>query len=132
MTSNTLGITGGFSGFAVPDIDAAKAFYGDTLGLEVNEPGMGMLSISLPGGSTVLVYPKPDHVPAVYTILNFEVSDIDAAVDQLTANGVVFERYEAFEQDEKGIARSNDPGQGPTIAWFTDPAGNILAVMQSA
>ncbi|WP_022883317.1 VOC family protein [Glaciibacter superstes] len=130
--TNVLGITSGVSGFAVPDIDAAKAFYGDTLGLEVSEPGMGLLSLTLPGGVTVMVYPKPDHAPAVFTILNFEVSDIDSAVDRLTANGVVFERYAAFDQDEKGIARSDNPEHGPSIAWFTDPAGNILAVMQSA
>lgn len=130
--TNVLGITSGFSGFAVPDIDAAKAFYGETLGLEVNEPGMGMLSLTLPGGASVGIYPKPDHKPAVFTILNFEVSDIDAAVDRLTGNGVVFERYPAFDHDEKGIARSDNPEHGPTIAWFTDPAGNILALMQSA
>ena len=115
-----------FSSFAVPDIDAAKAFYGDVLGLTVDEPGMGLISLSI-DGRDVMVYPKPDHAPASYTILNFPVDDIDAAVDELTARGVTFERYDGFGQDEKGIARGDE---GPAIAWFTDPAGNILSVLE--
>jgi predicted enzyme related to lactoylglutathione lyase len=115
-----------FSGFAVKDIDAAKRFYGETLGLDAREGPMGMLELHLAGGTTVLVYPKEDHVPATYTILNFPVTDVDAAVDKLVAAGVKMERYGAdFGQDEKGIAR----GQGPDIAWFTDPSGNILSVL---
>jgi catechol 2,3-dioxygenase-like lactoylglutathione lyase family enzyme len=117
-----------FSGFAVPDIEAARRFYGDTLGLrtEVNQEMGGMLTLHLGGGTDVLVYPKPDHTPAGYTVLNFPVDDVDSVVDQLTAKGVRFERYEGFDQDDKGIAR----GQGPAIAWFTDPAGNVLSVLQ--
>lgn len=114
-----------YSGFAVPDIDAAREFYGETLGLKtsvIDPPGL--LSLELPGDRQVLVYPKDDHQPANYTILNFPVDDVEAAVDGLTERGVEFERYDGFDQDEKGIAR----GEGPTIAWFTDPAGNILAV----
>jgi catechol 2,3-dioxygenase-like lactoylglutathione lyase family enzyme len=117
-----------FSGFAVPDIEAAKQFYGGTLGLEVTEEEMGVVGIKLGGGATVMVYPKDDHAPANYTILNFPVSDVDAAVDELAGKGVVFERYEGFDQDEKGIARDSGDG-GPDIAWFTDPAGNILSVL---
>jgi catechol 2,3-dioxygenase-like lactoylglutathione lyase family enzyme len=118
-----------FSGFAVPDIEAARQFYGDTLGLrtEVNQEMGGMLTLHLGGGTDVLVYPKPDHTPAGYTVLNFPVDDVDRVVDELTAKGVRFERYEGFDQDDKGIAR----GQGPAIAWFTDPAGNVLSVLQS-
>ena len=118
-----------FSGFAVPDIEAARRFYGDTLGLrtEVNQEMGGMLTLHLGGGTDVLVYPKPDHTPAGYTVLNFPVDDVDRAVDELTAKGVRFERYEGFDQDDKGIAR----GMGPAIAWFTDPAGNVLSVLQS-
>jgi catechol 2,3-dioxygenase-like lactoylglutathione lyase family enzyme len=114
-----------FSGFAVPDLDVAKKFYGETLGLQVSEQN-GLLSLHLAGGRDVLIYPKPDYVPATYTILNFPVDDIDAAVDALTARGVTFQRYDGIDQDEKGIAR----GVGPYIAWFTDPAGNVLSVLQ--
>ena len=116
------------NGFAVDDIEAAKKFYGETLGLGVTvlSEEFGVTSIQLAGGRDTLVYAKPDFVPATYTILNFEVDDVDAAVDELSAKGVEFERYEGFEQDEKGIAR----GPGPSIAWFKDPAGNILAVLQ--
>jgi catechol 2,3-dioxygenase-like lactoylglutathione lyase family enzyme len=118
-----------FSGFAVPDIDRAREFYGDTLGLEVEViDGPGLLSLHLGGDRPVLIYPKPDFTPATYTILNFPVDDIDAAVDELSSRGVEFERYDGFDQDEKGIAR----GGGPSIAWFTDPAGNILSVLESA
>lgn len=115
-----------FSGFAVRDIAAAKAFYGETLGQDVRDGPMGILELHLAGGTTVLVYPKEDHVPATYTILNFPVEDVDGAVDKLTAAGVTMERYgPEFGQDENGIARGN----GPDIAWFKDPSGNILAVL---
>jgi catechol 2,3-dioxygenase-like lactoylglutathione lyase family enzyme len=124
--------TEAFSGFAVPDVDAAKRFYGETLGLEVSDEEMGVLGIKLGSGQTVMVYPKDDHQPANYTMLNFAVDDIDAAVDALAAKGVDFERYDGFEQDEKGIARASQLDEpGPDIAWFTDPAGNILAVLAS-
>jgi catechol 2,3-dioxygenase-like lactoylglutathione lyase family enzyme len=115
-----------FSGFAVDDLEQARDFYDETLGLEVelvDDPGL--LNIHLAGGRDTLAYPKPDFEPATYTILNFPVEDVEAAVDELTARGVTFERYEGMEQDEKGISR----GLGPTIAWFKDPAGNILAVL---
>ena len=116
-----------FSGFAVPDIAPAKEFYGDTLGIRVTEEN-GMLTLHLNGGERpTLVYPKPDHEPANYTILNFQVDDVEKAVDELKAKGVEMERYEGFDQDEKGIMR----GQGPDIAWFKDPAGNILAVLRA-
>jgi len=118
--------THAFSSFAVPDLDAARSFYGDTLGLDVSDGPMGVLALELEGGRTILVYPKPDFTPATYTILNFPVEDVDAAVDELTARGVEFERYEGFGQDERGIARGN----GPDIAWFKDPAGNVLAVLK--
>ena len=118
--------TQAFHGFAVPDIEAARAFYVDVLGLEVTEEN-GMLHVSLGGGKT-LVYPKPGHVPASYTILNFPVPDVEAAVDELTAKGVTFERYEGTpaQTDAKGVFR----GGGPLIAWFTDPAGNVMSVVQ--
>jgi predicted enzyme related to lactoylglutathione lyase len=119
-----------FSGFAVKDLDAAKRFYGETLGQNASIGEMGMLEIRLAGGATVMVYPKADHEPATYTILNFPVKDIDAAVDKLTSAGVKMEQYgnPEMQQDGKGIAR--DP-QGPAIAWFKDPSGNILAVLQT-
>jgi catechol 2,3-dioxygenase-like lactoylglutathione lyase family enzyme len=115
-----------YSGFAVDDLEKAKEFYGETLGLNVmvlDPPGL--LQLDLAGDRPTLIYPKPDFEPATYTVLNFPVEDVEKAVDELTAKGVSFERYEGFEQDEKGIDR-NGPGDG--IAWFTDPAGNILAV----
>ncbi|MGY1868336.1 MULTISPECIES: VOC family protein [Nocardia] len=114
-----------FSGFSVDDIEAAKTFYAETLGIPVSEEN-GMLELRLGGGGTVLVYPKPDHAPATFTVLNFPVPDIEAAVDELNRRNVRFERYEFAEQDEKGIHR----GGGPLIAWFTDPAGNVLSVLQ--
>jgi predicted enzyme related to lactoylglutathione lyase len=116
------------NGFAVDDIEAAKKFYGETLGLGVTvlSEEFGVTSIQLAGGRDTVLYAKPDFVPATYTILNFEVDDVDAAVDELSSKGVELERYEGFEQDEKGIAR----GPGPSIAWFKDPAGNILSVLQ--
>lgn len=111
------------------DLETTRAFYGDTLGLETELQPMGILSLRLGSGAQVMVYPKPDHVPATYTIPNFPVADVEAAVDRLVEAGVRMERYEGFEQDAKGIARGND---GPTIAWFTDPSGNILAVLDEA
>jgi catechol 2,3-dioxygenase-like lactoylglutathione lyase family enzyme len=117
--------TKAFSGFAVDDVQKARRFYGETLGLRTSEEH-GLLTLEIAGDRATLVYPKPDHTPADYTILNFPVQDIEAAVDELTARGVRFERYEDFEQDERGIFR----GGGPLIAWFKDPAGNVLAVLQ--
>jgi catechol 2,3-dioxygenase-like lactoylglutathione lyase family enzyme len=121
-----------FSGFAVPDLAQAEAFYGQTLGIETEllDEQNGLLTLHLAGGRDTLIYRKPDHQPATYTILNFRVDDIDAVVDGLVERGVEFERYDDFDQDEKGIARGRAQNQGPDIAWFTDPAGNILAVMQ--
>ncbi|MBJ7321958.1 MAG: VOC family protein [Rhodococcus sp.] len=114
-----------FSGFAVDDLPAARTFYADTLGLEVTENEMGMLELHL-GAATVLIYPRPGHVPAQYTILNFPVVDIEVAVGALIAKGVVFQQYPDMGTDEKGIFRHG----GPLIAWFTDPAGNVLSVLQ--
>ena len=116
-----------FSGFAVKDLAAAKAFYGETLGLDARDGPMDMLELHLGNGAVVLVYPKEDHQPANYTMLNLQVKDVDAAVDQLTKAGVRMEHYGPdFGQDEKGIARDE---RGPTIAWFKDPSGNIIAVL---
>src|SRR5688572_9208287 len=116
-----------FSGFAVDDIEKARAFYADTLGVRTTEEH-GLLTLHLAGGERpTLIYPKPDFTPATYTILNFPVEDVEAAVDELTSRSVKFERYEGMGQDEKGIMR----GQGPDIAWFTDPAGNILSVLKA-
>ena len=113
-----------FSGFAAPDLAAIKAFYGGVLGLPVDDEGV--LWIGIGGGKRVLVYPKADHEPATYTILNFVVEDVEAAVDSLAAKGVTFEHYEGeIATDGKGIMRGN----GPDIAWFRDPAGNILSVI---
>jgi catechol 2,3-dioxygenase-like lactoylglutathione lyase family enzyme len=121
--------TKAYSGFAVDDIQKAREFYGETLGLRTSvlDEEHGLLSLHLAGDRDTLVYRKPDFGPATYTILNFQVDDVDAAVDELAARGVSFERYDGFEQDEKGIARGEG---GPQIAWFKDPAGNILAVHQ--
>ncbi|MFJ6052721.1 VOC family protein [Streptomyces sp. NPDC092307] len=117
-----------FSGFAVDDLDKAREFYGTTLGLNVSrDEEMGLLRLDLAGGTTVMIYPKEDFSPATYTILNFPVDDVERAVDELTAGGVAFERYEGFEADAKGIVHGED-GM-PTIAWFKDPAGNILSVL---
>ena len=117
-----------YSGFAVDDHEKAKEFYGETLGLDVSvlDRGQRLLQLNV-GGGPVLIYTKADHTPAAYTILNFPVEDVDATVNELISKGIGFERYEGFDQDEKGIARGGE-GRGPTIAWFTDPAGNILAV----
>lgn len=115
-----------FSGFSVDDVAKAKAFYGDKLGLEVTEDN-GMLDLTLGNGTHVLAYPKGDaHEPASFTILNFPVPDVPAAVDELTAAGITFERYEGHGQDERGVAHNG----GPLIAWFKDPAGNILSVIE--
>jgi catechol 2,3-dioxygenase-like lactoylglutathione lyase family enzyme len=122
--------TKAFSGFAVNDLAVAKEFYGETLGLEVELGGQG-LRLKIAGGNPTFVYSKPDHVPATYTILNFPVDDIDRAVDQLTAAGVTFEHYGKLT-DARGIARGAATGGGPDIAWFKDPAGNILSVLQES
>jgi catechol 2,3-dioxygenase-like lactoylglutathione lyase family enzyme len=118
--------TPAFSGFAVDDLDAARAFYRDTLGLEVTDEEMGFITLHLAGDRPTMIYPKPDFEPATYTVLNFPVDDVEAAVDELSTRGVQFERYDGIDQDEKGIAR----GDGPEIAWFKDPAGNVLAVLK--
>jgi catechol 2,3-dioxygenase-like lactoylglutathione lyase family enzyme len=118
--------TKAFSGFSVDDIAKAKAFYGQTLGLEVTEEN-GFLNLHIAGGSHIVVYPKPNHVPATFTILNFPVANIEQAVDELTKRGVRFEHYDGeLKTDAKGIARGN----GPNIAWFKDPAGNFLSVIE--
>jgi catechol 2,3-dioxygenase-like lactoylglutathione lyase family enzyme len=119
--------TKAFSGFAAPDLDAVQTFYSGTLGLETTREGDGLLIIHLAGGRDTIVYAKPDFEPATYTILNFPVDDIDAAVDGLTERGVELLRYEGFDQDERGISRTPN---GPPIAWFADPAGNLLAVLE--
>ncbi|HUA73260.1 MAG TPA: VOC family protein [Solirubrobacteraceae bacterium] len=120
------GQTKAFSGFSVDDVEKAQAFYGETLGIGTSVEH-GILTLQLEGGARpTIVYPKPGHRPADFTILNFPVEEIDAAVDELTAKGVRFERYEGFKQDERGIMREG----GPYIAWFKDPAGNVLSVLQ--
>ncbi|MFF5970491.1 VOC family protein [Streptomyces sp. NPDC012769] len=127
------GSTPAFSSFSVDDIDTARGFYGDTLGLQVGEEGTGdmrMLFLTLAGGAKVFVYPKGDqHAPANFTVLNFQVDDIDTAVAALKEKGVEFRRYPGFDHDDKGIVRNSD-NEGPAIAWFTDPARNVLAVLQ--
>jgi len=119
-----------FSTIAVPDLDVARDFYGKKLGIDVStEPDMGMLELHVGKGAPVTVYPKPDHKPAVFTVLNFVVDDIDAAVSQLNDAGITMQRYDVdggMKADDKGIYR----GEGPAIAWFTDPAGNILSVIE--
>jgi predicted enzyme related to lactoylglutathione lyase len=116
-----------FAGFSSNDIAKAKEFYGKTLGVKVTEEN-GMLNLVLDGGGKILIYPKPNHEPASFTVLNFPVPDIEGAVDGLTKAGVKFERYEGAGQDERGISRQPD---GPAIAWFKDPAGNIVSVIQA-
>lgn len=122
-----------FPGFSVDDIAAARDFYGSKLGFSVeDEPMAGALQLTLPSGQAVFIYPKPDHVPATFTILNLVVQDIDAAVDELNAAGIVTKIYTAgdgFGTDERGIARGSATGMGPDIAWFRDPAGNVLSVL---
>lgn len=120
-----------FSGFSVNNAAKAKTFYTETLGLKLADEEMG-LEFELPGGGKMFVYEKPDHQPATFTILNFVVDDIDGAVDELRSKGITFEHYdnEWIKTDEKGIARSPSPDKGPNIAWFKDPAGNILSVLE--
>jgi predicted enzyme related to lactoylglutathione lyase len=117
--------TKAFSGFSVDDVDAAKQFYGQILGLDFSEQN-GLLTLHIAGGRDTIVYPKADHTPAVFTILNFPVTDIEQAVSELSDLGVKFEHYDGMGQDEQGIFRHG----GPLIAWFKDPAGNILSVLQ--
>lgn len=120
-----------FSSFSVDDVDAARDFYADKLGLNVEKKEMGTLDLKLGGGQTVMLYPKPNHQPATFTVLNFIVPDVEKAVDDLTGAGVEMERYDDIpdiKQDAKGIAR--DDRGGPAIAWFTDPAGNVIAVLE--
>jgi catechol 2,3-dioxygenase-like lactoylglutathione lyase family enzyme len=125
----TMKVKAAFSGFSVNDLAKSKEFYTETLGLKVDNEGVGM-RIHLPGGGTVFFYPKDDHQPATFTILNFVVENIDEAVDELKSRGVTFDRYEGAPQDEKGILRGLSQQMGPDIAWFKDPAGNILSVLQ--
>ncbi|MCP3782530.1 VOC family protein [Micromonospora sp. A3M-1-15] len=122
--------TKAFTGFSVDDPDRAERFYTDVLGLRVSRDDAmgGLLTLHLAGDRPVLVYPKSDHRPATYTVLNFPVPDVDRAVDELVSRGVRFERYEGMPQDDKGVMRGN----GPTIAWFTDPAGNVISVLQES
>ncbi|MGC3860273.1 VOC family protein [Micromonospora chersina] len=122
--------TKAFTGFSVDDADRAERFYTDVLGLRVSRDDAmgGLLTLHLAGDRPVLVYPKSDHRPATYTVLNFPVPDIDRAVDELVSRGVRFERYEGMPQDDKGVMRGN----GPSIAWFTDPAGNVFSVLQES
>ncbi len=117
-----------FSGFSVDDLDKAKQFYSDILGIEVTTDGPG-LQLHLPGGGNVFVYSKNNHQPATFTVLNLAVDSVEEAVDDLTGRGITFERYEGAQQDDRGIARDD---RGPAIAWFKDPAGNILSVVASA
>ena len=123
--------TRAYSGFSVDDIPAAQRFYAETLGLKVSEAN-GMLTLHLAGRRDILVYPKTDHTPATYTVLNFPVDDIDRAVDALTQRGVRLERFENTGMDGKGIARGRSVGRGPDIAWFRDPAGSILSLLQES
>jgi catechol 2,3-dioxygenase-like lactoylglutathione lyase family enzyme len=118
-----------FSGFSVNDLAAAKKFYGETLGIELDENPPGLI-LKIAGGNGTFVYPKDDHVPATYTILNFPVSGIDEAVEELKGKGITFEHYDGMT-DEKGIARGLSNDQGPDIAWFKDPAGNFLSVLDN-
>jgi predicted enzyme related to lactoylglutathione lyase len=117
-----------FPGYSVNDMDAARAFYKDVLGLRVIDYPMGLINLQFSGGSNVMIYPKDDHQPATFTVLNFPVDDVEEEVDALIALGVTFERYDGFDQDEKGISRSSE---GPIVAWFKDPAGNILSLIQN-
>jgi len=122
--------TKAFSSFSVDDLKKAKEFYGNTLGLEISETKEG-LGLQIAGGGQVFLYPKPNHTAASFTVLNFPVNDIDKAVEDLRARGVQFESYEGdIKTDEKGIFRGASQGQGPNIAWFKDPAGNILSVLE--
>lgn len=119
-----------FPSFSVDDLDAARRFYGDTLGLDAEiEPRMGLLQVALPGGGAAIIYPKDDHSPATFTVLNFTVGDVRSTADALIARGVELERYPQFgEPDDHGVYGGGDDGM-PAIAWFTDPAGNVLSVV---
>ena len=119
--------TKAFSGFSIIDEATSQKFYGETLGLDITKDAMG-LHLKL-GSNEVFVYPKPDHQPASFTILNFPVDNIDEAVDELSGKGVSFEKYEGMHQDDKGIARGKAANMGPDIAWFKDPSGNILSIL---
>jgi len=120
-----------FSSFSVDDLQKAKQFYGDTLGLSVHEEDNEMgLTLELESGIRVFIYPKKNHTPATFTVLNFPVPDIDEAADALAELGIALERYEGFHQDEKGIARSTATSDGPDVAWFKDPAGNVLSILE--
>lgn len=119
-----------FNGFSVKDIDEAEAFYHGVLGFTVSKNDMGILDLTLPGGATTILYPKDDHVPATFTVLNIEVKDIDAAVAELAEAGVTLENYGGYA-DERGIMRGKSVGMGPDIAWFLDPSGNILSVLSA-
>jgi catechol 2,3-dioxygenase-like lactoylglutathione lyase family enzyme len=123
-----------FGGFAVKDLDEARQFYGETLRLKASilDEENGLMELGLAGDRPTLVYRSPDTVPASFTILNFPVEDIDEAVDELASRGVQFERYEDFEQDDKGVMRGIASGRGPDIAWFKDPSGNVLSVLQES
>ena len=125
-------IKAAFSGISVNNLEQAKNFYNSVLGLVINNETMG-IELALPGGGQLFLYEKPDHTPANFTVLNLVVENIDTAVDYLVANGVVFERYDSmpFEQDEKGLARAETAEDGPTIAWFKDPFGNIISLLQN-
>jgi len=117
-----------FSGFSVDDLQKARSFYGELLQIKVEDNPMGLLELYPEGGSKIIIYPKSDHRAATYTILNFGVEDIESAVEEMAAHGIIFEQYGApLNTNEKGISRSPD---GPTVAWFKDPAGNILSVIQ--
>jgi len=124
--------TGTFSSFSADDIDEAREFYGTTLGIKVSDTEEGGLELSFPNSGSVFIYPKDDHEPATFTVLNFAVDDIDEAVDDLTDRGITFESYGGeLETDEKGIFRGADEDNGPNIAWFKDPAGNFLSVIEN-
>jgi len=120
--------TKAFSGFSVNDLQKAKEFYNNTLGIEISEGIMGILTLHLSGGGKVIIYPKPNHEPATFTVLNFPVSDVEKTVDELIGKGITFEQYDGeIKTNEKGIAKGD---KGPTIAWFKDPAGNIISVLE--
>ncbi len=124
--------TGAFSSFSVDDISEAREFYGKTLGVEVSDNEEGGLQLSFDDGSSVFIYPKDDHDPATFTVLNFQVDDIEDAVDELIDQGITFEQYDGeMQTDEKGIFLGKDSGKGPNIAWFKDPAGNFLSVIEN-
>lgn len=124
-------IDAAFSGYSTNDVEGAAKFYRDSLSIAATED-MGGLKLTFASGQQVFIYPKEDHVPATYTVLNFVVDDINAAVDELVAKGVVFEQYDTMpgQQDERGVLRGKDVGMGPNIAWFKDPSGNILALIE--